>query len=147
MHSDRFGFNATSMTIFGTTEIYKALQVIALDCFIILSQVKCKKSLMFQTRRQGSYGASLLICLRWPPSLSFFLSFRLGVRAYFCAVTKVLALVEIPTVGPNNSHQIGGRHKKGCRCSFFLFTPTTVIALMMTFTWSCQSSNSYHTVA
>lgn len=42
MHSDRLGFNATSMTIFGTAEISKALQARALDSFIILSQVKCE---------------------------------------------------------------------------------------------------------
>lgn len=44
MHSDRFGFNATSMTIFGTAGISKALQVIAPDCFIILSRLNAKMS-------------------------------------------------------------------------------------------------------
>lgn len=42
---DRFGFNATSKTIFGTAEISKALNVMALDCFIILFQVKSENLL------------------------------------------------------------------------------------------------------
>lgn len=60
--------NETGMVIFGTSEVFRALQIIAPDCFIALSQVKMQKSPMFQMRTWERQGLRL-IGLRWPPHL------------------------------------------------------------------------------